>query len=326
MLIFIAIFSLAKKSIIYFSRKLECCSNKILWHYVRHMLSKIHFLKKTAMFLNKRHYFIHCLILSLATSAGFAAEVYRSVDPQGRVTYSDKPSAGARQIEVLNQPSRQLYQVARVYDGDTIILDDKKHVRLLGINTPEIESQQREEEPGGVAAKKWLQAQLQNNKVYLELDQEKRDKYKRFLAHVFLPDGKHLNLALLEHGLATLSIIPPNSLYTDQLIQAQQHAEKLKLGIWSMPEYQSRPIAQITNHTKGWQRFTGTPVSIKKSRKYTRLIFSDKIDIRIANSNLKLFPPPTTYLGKPLEIRGWVARNKDYYTMLIQHPSALISR
>lgn len=290
------------------------------------MLSEIHFLKKSALFFSKQHYFIHYLILSLVTSTGFAAEIYRSVDHQGRVTYSDKPSAGARQIEILSQPTRQLQQVVRVYDGDTIILDDKKHVRLLGINTPEIESQHREEEPGGIAAKKWLQAQLQDSKVYLEFDQVKRDKYKRLLAHVFLPDGKHLNLALLEHGLAIVSIIPPNSLYTDTLIQAQQHAEKLKLGIWSMPEYQPRPIAQIANHTKGWQRFTGTPVGIKKSRKYTRLIFSDKVDIRIANTNLKLFPAPATYLGKPLEIRGWVARNKDYYTMLIQHPSALINR
>lgn len=298
----------------------------ILWHHVCHVLLGIYFLKESAMFFSKRHYFIHFLILSLVTSTGFAVEIYRSVDHQGRVTYSDKPSAGARQIEILSQPSRQLHQVVKVYDGDTIILEDKKHVRLLGINTPEIESQHREEEPGGVAAKRWLQAQLQDSKVYLEFDQVKRDKYKRLLAHVYLPDGKHLNLALLENGLAAVSIIPPNSLHTDKLIQAQQHAEKLKLGIWSMPKYQPRPIAQISSHTKGWQRFTGTPVAIRKSRKYTRLIFTDKIDIRIANTNLKLFPEPATYLKKPLEIRGWVARNKDHYTMLIQHPNALIIR
>jgi endonuclease YncB( thermonuclease family) len=269
---------------------------------------------------------IHCLILSFITPTPFAAEIYRSIDAQGRVTYSDTPSAGARPVEIPNQPSHQLYQVARVYDGDTVILEDGKHVRLLGVNTPEIESHQRAEEPGGVAAKKWLQAQLQGNKVYLEFDTVKRDKYKRLLAHVFLPDGKHLNLALVENGLAAVSIIPPNGRYSSQLIQAQQHAEKLKLGIWSMPEYQLRPISQISNHDKGWQRFTGTPLAIRKSNKYTRLIFNDKIDMRIANANLDLFPALTTYLGKTMEIRGWVARNKDHYTLLIQHPSALIVR
>lgn len=266
------------------------------------------------------------LLFSLAATAAPASGIYRSVDAQGRVTYSDTPSANAQPVKITGQPSRQLYQVTRVYDGDTIILEGRKQVRLLGVNTPEIESRHRSEEPGGVAAKKWLQNQLRDNQVYLEFDQVKRDKYKRLLAHVFLPNGKHVNLALMESGLATISIIPPNGRYSDKLIQAQQYAEKQKLGIWSMPEYQPRPIAEIANHTKGWQRFTGTPVAIKKSRKFTRLLFNDKVDIRVANSNLKLFPELANYVGKPLEIRGWVARNKDHYTMLIQHPSALIVR
>lgn len=278
------------------------------------------------MLFSKQHCFIGYLILSLITSTGFATEIYRSVDDRGRITYSDIPSTGAQKLDIISQPGRHLHDVARVYDGDTIILTDKKQIRLLGINTPEIESRLRAEEPGGMAAKKWLQAQLQENKVYLEYDQTKRDKYKRLLAHVFTPDGKHINQALLENGLAFVSIIPPNIRYSDKLIQAQLQAEKQKLGIWSMPDYQPKPIEQIANHNKGWQRFTGIPASIKKSRKYTRLMFDDKIDIRIQNTNLDLLPALNTYVGKSLEIRGWVSRNKDHYTVLIQHPSALIIR
>lgn len=278
------------------------------------------------MFPTKKFPLLAYLVLTLVTPALLATEIYRSVDNRGRVTYSDVPSTGAQKLDIISQPGRHLHDVARVYDGDTIILEDKKQIRLLGINTPEIESRLRAEEPGGVAAKKWLQAQLQENKVYLEYDQTKRDKYKRLLAHVFTPDGKHINQALLENGLAFVSIIPPNVRYSDKLIQAQQQAEKQKLGIWSMPDYQPKPIEQIANHNKGWQRFTGIPVSIKKSRKYTRLMFDDKIDIRIQNTNLDLFPALNAYVGKSLEIRGWVSRNKDHYTMLIQHPSALIVR
>ena len=278
------------------------------------------------MLFGKIFIFIHSLIICITASTLSASEVYRSVDAHGRVTYSDKPSIGARQLEILSSPSRQLHRVARVYDGDTIVLENGKHVRLLGLNTPEIGGYQNDEEPGGMAAKKWLQALLQKNKVLLEFDHVRQDKYKRLLAHVFLPNGKHINLAILENGLAAVSIIPPNGRYTDQLVQAQQNAERQKLGIWSMPEYQVKPIAQISDQNKGWQRFTGSPVSIKKGKKYTRLIFTDKIDIRIANANLNLFPALTTYLGKTLEIRGWVARNKDHRSMLIQHPSALIIR
>ncbi|MFZ1851112.1 MAG: hypothetical protein WAU15_02575 [Nitrosomonas sp.] len=58
----------------------------------------------------------------------------------------------------------------------------------------------------------------------------------------------------------------------------------------------------------------------------TRLLINDKVDIRVANNNLKSFPPLSSYLGKSLAIRGWVSRNNDYYTLLIHHPSSLIVR
>lgn len=261
------------------------------------------------------------LIAAMPLSAG---AIYRNVDAQGRVTYSDTPAAGAQQLQIETQIQRRLHQVDKVYDGDTIILEGGKHIRLLGVNTPEIQSRVRSEEPGGVVAKEWLQALLRDGKVYLEFDEEKKDKYKRQLAYVFLPDGKQINAALLENGLGMLNIVPPNLRYAEKLIQAQQHAEKKRLGVWTMPEYQSHPVSQIADHTRGWQRFTGTPLRIKTGKKHTRLIFSDKVDARIANTQLKLFPEISTYLGKSLEIRGWVSRSKDRHTILVQHPSALI--
>ncbi len=278
----------------------------------------------TYMLHHKQLYGIISLILLISAPTLVAGDIYRHIDSQGRVTYSDTPSTDAHRLQINAQVKRRLYQVEKVYDGDTIMLEGGLHVRLLGVNTPEIQSRVRSEEPGGIAAKEWLQKLLKEQTIFLEHDEEKKDKYKRKLAHVFLPNGKHVNLALLENGLGTLSIIPPNLRYANKLIQAQQHAEKKKLGIWGMPEYQPRSIAQISDHTSGWRRFTGSPVGIKVNKKYTRLIFSDKIDVRIANANLKLFPEISTYVGKPLEIRGWVARSKDHYTILIQHPSSLI--
>ena len=279
------------------------------------------------MFILTWHGVIHCLILSIVISTAAASEIYRSVDEKGRVTYSDQATRGSQQIQIAGSSNRQLQHVARVYDGDTIILQNGKHVRLLGVNTPEIESRHQVEEPGGIAAKQWLQTQLPNNsKIYLEFDQVKHDKYKRMLAYVYLPDGKHLNLALLEKGLGAVSIIPPNGRYADELTRAQQHAERNKLGIWSMPQYQSRPISQISSHTKGWQRFTSTPATLRKGKKYTRLIIDDKTDIRIANANLHLFPELSSYLGKAVAVLGWLARNKDYYTMFISHHSAPIAQ
>ena len=284
-----------------------------------------HNLNQKNMLLGKYPIIISALLLCCATTTGCANEIYREVDEQGRITYTDKPTARTQQIVTVDRNHRQLQEVSKVYDGDTVILKNGRHIRLLGINTPEIESRQQIAEAGGIEAKQWLQSQLQNrNKVYIEQDQEKQDKYKRQLAHLFLADGQHLNLSLVKNGLAIVSIIPPNLRYTDELVQAQQHAEQQQLGIWSMKQYRSHPVSQIADHTKGWQRFTGTPKALTKTKKYTRLIFNDKTDIRIANIHLHLFPDLQTYLNQPLEVRGWVSRSKDHYSIPVQHPSALI--
>ncbi|MDH5480098.1 MAG: thermonuclease family protein [Nitrosomonas sp.] len=265
-------------------------------------------------------FIIHCFASPVAIATG----IYRSEDAQGRVTYSDKITVGSKKIDISKKSYLHQRKVTHVYDGDTITLNGNQRVRLLGLNTPEIQNRHRENETGGIAAKEWLQDQLQDKTVYLEFDEEKHDRYKRLLAHLFLPDGKHINLALIENGLATVNIIPPNIRYAEKFIEAQQLAEKQNLGIWSEPEYQPYPLSQISSSRKGWQRIVGTPRSIKQSKKYTRLIFNNRFSIRIANDNLGLFPALETYLEKTLEIRGWISRRKENYSILIHHPSALI--
>ncbi|MDR4516275.1 MAG: thermonuclease family protein [Nitrosomonas sp.] len=264
------------------------------------------------------------IILCLCAPPASGTEIFRSEDAKGRVTYSDKAIDGAEQIKLSNRVFRHLQKVKSVYDGDTIILENGQRVRLLGINTPEIESRHRANEPGGEAAKEWLQNQLHGQKVYLEYDLEKHDKYKRSLAHVFLSDGKHINLELLKNGLAFVSIIPPNIRHADMFNQAQQHAENRKLGIWGLPHYQARSLSQISSNDKGWKRYIGTPQKIQQRRKFTYLVFDERVNIRISNDNLKLFPALETYLGKTVEIRGWISRRSEKFSFEIHHPSALI--
>lgn len=267
------------------------------------------------------------VLIGLLMQANFLwADIYRSEDANGNISFSDRASPEARVIDLEVRTYRYKHHVAKVYDGDTIVLKNGEKVRLLGINTPEIESRHRQGEAGGEAAKKWLQTKLAQGQVFLEYDQQKRDKYKRLLAHLFLESGEHLNTSLVEKGLATLSIIPPNLGYINDLIAAEKLASSKGLGIWSMPDYAPYPILKLSKEKKssGWHRFIGTPTNIKKSRKYIRLVLSKHVDIRISKDNLDLFPDLESYLGKPLEIRGWASRSKTHYSILVRHPSAII--
>lgn len=263
------------------------------------------------------------------SQTAFGSTIYRIVDENGRVTYTDKAAAITENVEQTTlavQTYRQLHHVKSVYDGDTIILENGQRVRFLGINTPEIASRHRDAEPGGMAAKTWLRERIGDQPVYLEHDQEKRDKYKRLLAHVFLSDGTHLNLALVEQGLAFMSIVPPNLRYVDAMSRAQQGAEAQRLGIWNEPDYPLRELHQISAELRGWQRVNGKPRAIESGRSFTYLVLNDRVSIRIANDHLNLFPKLDTYLGKTLEVRGWLSRRKDSFSISVQHPSALIAR
>jgi len=214
--------------------------------------------------------------------------------------------------------------VKYVIDGDTVVLSDNRHIRLLAINTPEVEGK-RTAEPGGEAAKRWLKAQVEGQRVTLEADHQKFDKYGRSLFYLFDSQGRLINEQLLDKGLAVLSIYPPNLKYLLRLQQAQQRAEAQGLGIWKLSAYRSQKLAQLMrSKNKGWQRVTASPVAIKESRKYVRLMLSADANIRISKQNAHYFPALKNYLQCEIEVRGWVSWHKGQASILIRHPSAVV--
>jgi len=216
-------------------------------------------------------------------------------------------------------------QVKYVIDGDTVVLSDNRHVRLLAINTPEVKSKKRRAEAGGEAAKNWLKQQIEGQTVRLEAGQQKFDNYGRSLFYLFDSQGRLINEQLLAKGLAVLSIHPPNLKYLPRLQVAQRRAESQRLGVWRLSAYQPMKLAQlIISKAKGWRRVVVTPETIVESRKFVRLILSPEADIRISKKNLQYFPELDTYLHHELEVRGWASWREERVSILVRHPSELI--
>jgi len=264
------------------------------------------------------------ILIGLLVQVNFLlADIYRSQDADGNISYSDKPTENAI-LQALNIiPQRYKNKVAYVYDGDTIKLENGKKIRLLGIDTPEVASHYQKATPGGNAAKKWLKKQLDGSDVYLEYDQQQRDKYKRLLAHVFLENGEHINTALVKNGLAIVNLFPPNFRYKDELLAAQKVAQQQQLGMWAMKRYQLTSADKVRK-VSGWKRYQGTVQSIKNNRKTVRLILNKKLSVKIAKEHLYLFPDLESYVGQSVEVRGWLSGKKAPFSILVRHPSALI--
>jgi endonuclease YncB( thermonuclease family) len=263
------------------------------------------------------------LILLLFLPAWVNAEVYQWRDANGKQHFSDhstEPNAKTLAIKT----TQGFYHIKTVYDGDTVVLEDGQKVRLLGINTPEIAHRGNEADAGGEDAKKWLIAKLKESKVRLETDVEKKDSYGRTLGHLFTENNEHINVLLVAAGLAEVSIWPPNLKYTNDLVTAEQQAESAKLGIWQRPEYAPIPVEQLTAEGHhGWTRIIGKVTKVNPAKKFVYLEFSDRFNARIEKESLSLFPDINSYQGKTIEVRGWLNKRGDKFSMLIRHPSAI---
>ena len=121
--------------------------------------------------------------------------------------------------------------VARVIDGDTIVLVDGARVRLVQIDTPE---------PGtgecfSRAAGRELRALLPTGStVVLEADPrlDRVDRYGRLLRYV-RRGGLNLNLELVRRGAATVWFYDGDrGRYAAQLLAAATAARKARRGLW----------------------------------------------------------------------------------------------
>ncbi len=129
------------------------------------------------------------------------------------------------------------YYVYTVVDGDTITLANTKNIRYIGIDTPELRKKVAGEwvwnpQPYAVEAYNLNKRLVEGKRIRLEFDNEKTDRYGRWLAYVFV-DEKMVNEELLRYGYATVYTRQPNMKYLDRLLAAEQQAKKQRRGIWS---------------------------------------------------------------------------------------------
>jgi micrococcal nuclease len=120
--------------------------------------------------------------------------------------------------------------VIHVYDGDTILLDNHRKVRLIGVDAPEVQSPYRDEEPFGQESKVYLTSLLLNKKVTISLGDPSNDRYGRTLAYVNL-GGVLVNGRIIRDGWARAyqRFYHP---WRDLFIVFEREARSKGLGMW----------------------------------------------------------------------------------------------
>jgi endonuclease YncB( thermonuclease family) len=214
--------------------------------------------------------------------------------------------------------------IKHVIDGDTVVLSDERRVRLIGINTPEISHDNRPAEIGADQALDYLARLLKTNPdIGLVYDEERTDKYKRTLAHLFLKDGINIQALLLKRGLATPLIIPPNLNYLDCYGKSSEFAQSQEIGLWALKQYQPVSVESLSINDLGYRIITGNAMRTGESRSATWINLARNLALRITREDLPHFPDNMfkDLTGKNITARGWLYFANGQFRMQIRHPA-----
>jgi micrococcal nuclease len=123
--------------------------------------------------------------------------------------------------------------VERVVDGDTVVVDGR-HVRLIGIDTPETVKQDAPVGCYGPEASTATKALLPvGERVRLVADVERQDRFGRELRYAYrLEDGLFVQSYLVRAGFARTLVVRPNVARRDVLATIEREAKDAGRGLW----------------------------------------------------------------------------------------------
>lgn len=195
------------------------------------------------------------LTVSAIAVSGFATAITVSLDEGS--TASAAPVAS---------PYQGAGVVVRVLDGDTLDVrlasGARERVRVLGIDSPELRSGECYAAQATAAARRFALGK----RVRLDGDrtQATRDRYRRLLAYVRLPDGADLGRTLVAEGFAAVLVVNGRSfLRVVPYRSAEKVARDQRLGLWGcanvLPAGTPTPVQPVPPITPPLSTTSGTP-------------------------------------------------------------------
>jgi len=127
-----------------------------------------------------------------------------------------------------------LGRVTDVTDGDTIKVETGRgieRVRLIGIDTPEVDHSGPDDECFGEEATLFLSEKIEDKRVWLTFDFECDDHYDRTLAYLHT-ETEFIQRSLLQAGMATAYVVSPNDSLSSLFSADESAAQAEDVGLW----------------------------------------------------------------------------------------------
>lgn len=228
--------------------------------------------------------------------------------------------------------------VTSVTDGDTVILDDGRVIRMIGTQAPKLPLDRPDfvTWPLAPEAKAALEQLALNKPVRLGFGGEKVDRYGRILAHLFIetPQGEIWGQReMVAKGLARVYSFPDNRACLDLLFAAEGRARLGGLGIWADPYYSVRAAnapGDLLARAGHYELIEGRVLLAEKAGGRVYLNFGrfwkEDFTVVIEAPALRLFVEagldPLVLDNALVRIRGWVD-DRDGPRIEVTHPEQI---
>lgn len=217
--------------------------------------------------------------------------------------------------------------VVVVYDGDTVkVRSDtgyERRIRLIGIDTPEIEDTPAGTPLEALLAKRFTFHHLFQKRVKLSYERETEDKYGRLLAYVWTDAGL-FNEFILKEGFASVFLKFPYGM-KEKFIHVQKDAQEQGRGFWHKEPYPVITPQQVQNHIGKLGRVHFLCARVRKSGSlFFLLAKSGDFAALIPKEYLALFGNIRSMKGKTIQIFGFLEEYRGQPQMMLFFPSQIL--
>lgn len=203
-----------------------------------------------------------------------------------------------------------------IVDGDTLLLDDGREVRLVGLQAPKLPLGRPgfEAWPLSDAAKEALDDIAGGQRLRLGYGGRRTDRHGRDLAHLYRDDGLWLQGALLESGMARVYSFADNRALVAEMLARERAARAARRGIWADPYYAVRTPFEAGDFIDSFQVIEGRvrAVAVVRGRAYLNFGEDWRSDftVSLAPAVLRRFAregvDPAGYADRAVRVRGWL--------------------
>lgn len=216
------------------------------------------------------------------------------------------------------------HEVVRVVDGDTLVIDDGREVRLMGALAPK-------GDPAAGAGPDWppareaaraLEALVAGQTIALRYEGRRQDRYGRVLAQVYVEEGGEpvwVQRRLVDSGQARAYALPGNSACLDELMVAEAAARHAESGIWARETFRVRNASEVAALLRLTGRFAiveGRVAKVARTKATTyinfdtdwRRDFTASLATAIVDKSDGGAERASALEGKEIRVRGWIER------------------